>query len=164
MGIYFLRTNLQIEEEQLRWDIYNTIREIESVFRTLKTDLDLRPIYHRNDDATMAHLHLGLLAYWVVNTIKHQLKANKINHSWKEINRIANKQKVVYSTAQNAADKVISIKKCTEPRENLLAIYKALNYHPKSFTKIKSVWLKTELKKIKPDEYEDLERKLLKLG
>ena len=40
------------------WNIYNTIREIESSFRTLKTDLDLRPIYHKNDDATMAHLHL----------------------------------------------------------------------------------------------------------
>jgi hypothetical protein len=26
----------------------------------------------------MAHLHLGLLAYWVVNTIRHQLKKNLI--------------------------------------------------------------------------------------
>lgn len=26
----------------------------------------------------MAHLHLGLLAYWVVNTIRYQLKAKEI--------------------------------------------------------------------------------------
>ena len=58
-GVYFLRTNLEQSEEALEWTIYNTIREIESTFRTLKTDLDLRPIYHKNDDATMAHLHLG---------------------------------------------------------------------------------------------------------
>ena len=37
--------------------IYNIIREIEYSFRTLKTDLDLRPIYHRKDPSTMAHLH-----------------------------------------------------------------------------------------------------------
>ena len=63
MGVYFLRTNLNVKDEVIIWNIYNTIREIENTFRTLKTDLDLRPIYHKNDDATMAHLHLGLLAY-----------------------------------------------------------------------------------------------------
>ena len=45
------------------------IDEIESTFRTLKTDLDLRPIYHKRDDAAMEHLNLGLLACWVVNTM-----------------------------------------------------------------------------------------------
>jgi hypothetical protein len=59
LGIYFLRTNLNVQDEVVVWNIYNTIREIENTFRTLKTDLYLRPIYHKNDDATMAHLHLG---------------------------------------------------------------------------------------------------------
>ena len=62
-GIIIIKTTLPITEEKTIWDIYNTIREIESSFRTLKTDLDLRPIYHKNDDATLAHLHLGLLGY-----------------------------------------------------------------------------------------------------
>lgn len=65
LGLYFLRTNLNVADEIVVWNIYNTIREIENAFRTLKTDLDLRPIYHKNDDATMAHLHLGILAYWL---------------------------------------------------------------------------------------------------
>lgn len=73
-GVYFLRTSLEGNTEEVVWKFYNTIREIEATFRTLKTDLDLRPIYHKNDDSTMAHLHLGLLAYWVVNTIRQQLK------------------------------------------------------------------------------------------
>ena len=46
LGIYFLRTNLNVQHEVVVWNIYNTIREIENTFRTLKTDLDLRPIYH----------------------------------------------------------------------------------------------------------------------
>ena len=70
LGIYFLRTSLLLEDEVMIWNIYNTIREIESSFRTLKTDLDLRPVYHKSDAGTMAHLHLGLLAYWIVNTVR----------------------------------------------------------------------------------------------
>ena len=68
-GVYFLRTSLASNAEDMIWQFYNTIREVEATFRTLKTDPDLRPIYHKKDDSTMAHLHLGLLAYWVVNTI-----------------------------------------------------------------------------------------------
>ncbi len=53
------------------WAIYNIIREIEYTLRIIKTDLDLRPIYHKTDDASMAHLNLGLLAYGLVATITH---------------------------------------------------------------------------------------------
>jgi len=70
-GTYFVRTSLSMSEE-MTWMIYNIIREIEYSIRTLKTDLDLRPIYHKKDNATMAYLNLGLLAYWVVNTVRFQ--------------------------------------------------------------------------------------------
>ena len=73
-GVYLLRTSLNLQDEQTFWTIYNAIREIEYTFRVLKTDLDLRPIYHKTDAASMAHLHLGLLAYWLVATIRYQLK------------------------------------------------------------------------------------------
>ncbi len=56
-GKYLLRTNLNQNDEHTQWTIYNTIREIEATFRVLKTDLDLRPIYHKTDAAAMAHLH-----------------------------------------------------------------------------------------------------------
>lgn len=60
-GIYFLRTNLDEKREEFLWQIYNVIREVEYSFSVLKTDLELRPIYHKGDRASLAHLHLGLL-------------------------------------------------------------------------------------------------------
>ena len=45
-GVYFLRTSMEAKSEENVWQFYNTIREIEATFRVLKTDLDLRPIYH----------------------------------------------------------------------------------------------------------------------
>jgi transposase len=92
---------MEVEQEANLWKTYNIIREIESTFRSLKTDLDLRPIYHKNDDSTMAHLHLGLLAYWVGNTIRYQLKAKGINHNWTEIKRIDSTQKMVTTLAKD---------------------------------------------------------------
>ena len=125
-GVYFLRTNLKDTDEGLEWMIYNTIREIESAFRILKTDLDLRPIYHKTDEASMAHLHLGILAYWLVSTIRHQLKQSGIKDDWREIKRKASTQKSVLTTAQNSYNKIIQIKRCTEPTEDLQRIHNAL--------------------------------------
>ena len=147
LGVYFLRTNMNIKDEVIIWNIYNTIREIENAFRTLKTDLDLRPVYHKNDDATMAHLHLGLLAYWLVNTIRHQLKNQNINSCWREIVRIGNTQKVITTTGTNTYDKLISIRRCSEPEEKLARILATLKMKYKPYTKRKSVVHKPTLKK-----------------
>ena len=54
-GTYFLRTNVRTLDEKTAWDYYNLIREIECSNRQLKTDLNLRPIYHQKDDRSDAH-------------------------------------------------------------------------------------------------------------
>ena len=143
-GVYFLRTSLTDNSQENLWQFYNTIREIEATFRILKTDLDLRPIYHKKDESSMAHLHLGLLAYWVVNTIRHQLIKEKIHSEWKEIVRIMNTQKAVTTTAQNDKDELIIIRRCSEPSEKVQILYNALKYKYVPYTKKKSVVLKSE--------------------
>lgn len=138
-GVYLLRTSLDLKDEQTFWTIYNIIREIEYTFRTLKTDLDLRPIYHKTDAASMAHLHLGLLAYWLVATIRYQLKQKGYNHDWREIVRTMNTQKCVTTSVENIRDEVISVRQCTEPLENVKQIYDILNYKYIPFKRKKSV-------------------------
>lgn len=70
-GTYFLRTNVPTLDEKSTWEYYNLIREKETSNRQLKTDLNLRSIYHQKDDSADAHLFFGLLAYWIVNTIRY---------------------------------------------------------------------------------------------
>ncbi len=138
-GIYFLRTSLDENKEQTLWLIYNTIREIESTFRVLKTDLDLRPIYHKTDEASMAHLHLGLLAYWLVSTIRHQLKQKGYRSDWREITRVMATQKCVTTSMTNIEQQVVSIRKCTEPTVKAQKIYDLMGYKPIPFYRKKSV-------------------------
>jgi hypothetical protein len=142
-GIYFLRTSLTEPDETMLWTFYNIIREIEYTFRVLKTDLDLRPIFHQNDDSTLAHLNLGLLAYGLVNTIRFQLKQKNITSCWSEIVRIMNTQKCVTTIAQNKQDEFIIIRRCSEPEPKAQQIYDALHYKSAPFIRKKSVVLKT---------------------
>lgn len=155
LGKYFIRTNLDMNEETWVWEVYNTIREIESTFRTLKTDLDLRPIYHKNDNSTLAHLHLGLLAYWLVNTIRCQLKKYKINNCWTEIVRTGNTQKIISTSGYNKAGVEISVRKCSEPEKKLSDLYRALDIKPRPYTIRKSVVHKTEIRKTQKNDYQD---------
>jgi len=146
-GVYFLRTSIKENEETLVWTIYNCIRNIESSFRTLKTDLDLRPVFHKSDEATQAHLHLGLLAYWVVNTVRYKLKQSGINWQWREIVRQMNTQKCVTTVVQNTREQWISIRKCSEPNDKVTRIYDALKYKYAPFIRKKSVVPKPQILK-----------------
>lgn len=87
----------------------------------------------------MAHLHLGLLAYWVVNTIRHQLKLNGIHNEWRDIVRTMNTQKLVTTTMKTQYDEQIIIRQCSEPTPEALNIYNALKYKHWPFTRKKSV-------------------------
>jgi transposase len=132
-GVYFIRTSLQQKDEASLWAIYNTLTEVEASFRTLKTDLSLRPIFHQKDERTIAHLHLGVLAYMVVNVIRYKLKQNNIHHDWSNIVRIMNTQKLVTTSFQNEKGQLTSIKKCSQPSKEVLAIYQATKYKTKPF-------------------------------
>ncbi len=82
-GVYFIRTNYDDANEQELWEVYNTIREVESTFRCLKTDLNIRPVHHQNDNRIQAHIYQTILAYQLVNTIRHYLKRSDIHLDWK---------------------------------------------------------------------------------
>ena len=150
-GTYFLRTNVKKIDEKTTWDYYNLIREIESTNRQTKTDLNLRPIYHRKDDRSDAHLFLGLLSYWIVNTIRHQMK--KVNEArkeadpdpkaeyptpyWTEIVRIMQTQKSITSEAINALGEKVKMRICSTPTEQAADIYSMLKYKTTPFRRIK---------------------------
>ena len=144
-GVYFLRTSIARIDEHAFWSIYNTIREIEYTFRVLKTDLDLRPIYHKTDDAAMAHLNLGILAYWLVSTIRFQLKQKGVNSDWREIVRRMNTQKCVTTSVVNIKQETVSVRQCTEPTKEVKAIYDILKYKYAPFVRKKSVVPPTEI-------------------
>jgi len=69
-GVYCLRTTLTGTTDAELWKTYSMPANLEAVFRSLKTDLGLRPVFHRIERRVDAHLFLGLLACIFVHAIR----------------------------------------------------------------------------------------------
>ncbi len=75
-GRYLLRTNLAADDPELIWRCYMQLCHVEEAFRTLKGDLGLRPIFHRDPDRIEAHLFVAFLAYCLSVTLRQQLRGH----------------------------------------------------------------------------------------
>ena len=125
-GVYFIPTSYPDTSEKELWQVYNTMREVEATCRCLKSDLQIRPIHHQNDERIEAHIYLTMLAYQLVNTIRHMLKEEGIHHDWKNIIRIMNTQ-VIQTIILPTDKKTIHLRKPSKPIEQARKIYSATN-------------------------------------
>ena len=125
-GVYCLRTNQADWDESTLWRTYTMLTDLEAVFRCLKSELGLRPIYHRKTDRVSGHLFISVLAYHLVHTIRFQLKAAGIHLSWEGIRRALAGQDRVTVTLKRADGKTVHIRKATRPEPRQQRIYDAL--------------------------------------
>ena len=153
-GKYVLLTSLDESEELNIWKFYNVIRTVEETFHTLKSDLDIRPVYHKSDGGIKAHLNLAVLAYWIVSVTKYRLKMKEYpNVRWDEIMRIAQAQVVVTAEMDTEDGRKVSVRQSTEVENELSKIYNLLEVNPNPIGKVKSVVpLKPPQKKTPPEK------------
>ena len=57
-GHYLLRSNISLEKASELWQMYIQLTNVESAFRTLKSDLAIRPIFHQLDSRIDAHIFI----------------------------------------------------------------------------------------------------------
>ena len=72
-GHYLLRSNLTGEDPAVLWTRYIQLTQIEAVFRSLKSELGIRPIYHQLEHRADAHVLIAFLAYCLQVTLKNRL-------------------------------------------------------------------------------------------
>lgn len=138
-GKYLLRTTLDSRDETSIWFFYNVIRTVEETFKTLKTDLDIRPSFHKMDRGTKAHLNLAILAYWIVSTTRYRFRENGITVRWNELLCILSIQVRVTAESETDNNHRIATRRNTEPESKVEAIYTALNISSCSVIRLKSV-------------------------
>ncbi len=66
-GIYVLRTSLGEENFTTKEVVssYKALAQVERVFRSFNTDIDIRPIRHRSEGRVRTHVFLRMLSYYV---------------------------------------------------------------------------------------------------
>ncbi len=77
-------------------DTYRNLWNIEKAFRISKTDLQIRPVYHRLRDRIEAHICISFIAYLLYKELERVLKNNEISIN-KAIEQINKMQEIVSS-------------------------------------------------------------------
>jgi len=75
-GNYILRTNWKEADPKTIWKRYIQLTEVEDAFRTEKHDLGMRPIYHRKQDMTQAHILVCFLSLAMWRTLQQWMKTS----------------------------------------------------------------------------------------
>jgi transposase len=70
-GAYMLRTNLRADSVEQLWSKYMKLTEAEASFRTLKSELSIRPLFHQKEPRVKGHVLVALLGYALWVTLKH---------------------------------------------------------------------------------------------
>ena len=144
VGEYVIRTNrLDLSEEEIS-KIHRTLTTIEDSFRSMKSELGLRPNYHKRDDTSTAHIFITVIAYHIITGILKKLRTNGINYSWRTIRDILSTQVRVTTSFQTEDKATIHIRTTTSPTLKQSDIYSKLELVLKP---LKQVKIKLPLKK-----------------
>ena len=129
-GVYCLRSNETTWDADKLWHTYIMLTDLEAVFRSLKSELGLRPVYHHKEERTDGHLFITVLAYQFVQVIRRHLHDCQIDGSWRTLRQTLSGQCRVTASFRRADGGAMHIRKATRAEPDQLAIYRALNVDP----------------------------------
>jgi hypothetical protein len=129
-GIYCLRSNQTDWDAERLWRTYTMLTDLEAVFRSLKNELGLRPVFHHQEGRVDGHLFITILAYQFVQILRRHWKEKEITGRWSTLREILGGQRRVTASFLRADGGALHVRKATRPEPELLALYKALALDP----------------------------------
>ncbi len=102
------------------------LTDLEAVFRSLKSELGLRPVFHHKEKRVEGHLFITVLAYQAVQVIRRQLKEAGITSSWASLRKTFSVQQRVTATFNQRNGKTLHVRKATTAEPQLKKFYDAL--------------------------------------
>lgn len=129
-GVYKLRTTLTDWDNESLWRTYTMLTDLEAVFRSLKSELGMRPVYHHLEKRCDGHLFITVLAYQAVQLIRRKLKEHGIHESWSSLRERLARQHRITATFKQRNGKTLHIRQATQPEAELANIYAKLAISP----------------------------------
>ncbi|MBF0339362.1 MAG: IS1634 family transposase [Magnetococcales bacterium] len=129
-GVYCLRTNETGWDNEQLWRTYITLTDLESVFRSLKSELGLRPVFHHKEERSDGHLFITVLAYQFVQIIRRHLHTKGICERWSSLRAILAGQCRVTVTFRRSDGRTLHVRKATSAEPAQKKIYQAVDLNP----------------------------------
>lgn len=125
-GVYCLPSNQTDWDSERLWWTYILLTDLEAVFRSLTSELGLRPVFHHQEGRVEGHLFITVLAFQFVPIIRHRLHEQGIAASWTRLRATVRVQRRVSVTFRRADGRLLQVRKATQPEPELKASYTAL--------------------------------------
>ena len=126
-GVYCLRSNVLDWDAETMWRTYMTLTEVESVFRALKSELGLRPVYHQKQHRANGHLFISVLAYQAVCVLRTRMKANGLHDSWTTIRNLLGTITRTTTSFERRDGRTLHVRKTATADADEAAIYAAMD-------------------------------------
>lgn len=125
-GVYCLRSSETDWDEERLWRTYSMLTDLEAVFRSLKSELGLRPVYHRKEERVEGHLFITVLAYQFVQIIRRRLQEKGYTLSWNSLRSMMSSQCRITATFCQADGRSLHVRKASRAEPRQQSIYDAL--------------------------------------
>jgi hypothetical protein len=89
-GKWVLRTNTNLSTDQVALK-YKQLWMVESLFRTVKSILETRPIYHKRDETILGHVFCSFLSFVLMKELQNRVERKGDKLEWADVVRDLNR-------------------------------------------------------------------------
>jgi len=145
-GSYLLKTDRADLTADEAWRIYILLTRAEAAFRTLKSPLGERPVFHHKEGRVEAHIFLCVLAYHLLISIEKTLLNQSVHTSWATVRETLKTHQVNTIVLPTDGGLVLRIRKGTTPEPAHRELYARLGIDPEIIRPRRS-WAREEVAK-----------------
>lgn len=125
-GSYLLKTDRDDLSADEAWRIYTLLTRAEAAFRTLKSPLGERPIFHHKEGRVEAHIFLCVLSYHLLMSIEKTLLDAGVHTSWATVRETLKTHQVNTIVLPTDGGLVLRIRQGTTPDAEHRELYQKL--------------------------------------
>lgn len=125
-GSYILKTDRNDLSDEEAWRTYILLTRAENAFRSMKSPLWERPIFHQLERRVQTHIFLCVLAYHLLVAIEKMFLDNDEHTSWETIRQTLSTHQIATVVLPCSDGKVLRIRRATTPEQVHRNIYSHL--------------------------------------
>ena len=114
-GAYLLKTDRKDLSDDEVWKTYSLLTRVEAAFRSMKSPLAERPIFHHLKERVQTHIFLCVLAYHLLVAIEKTLRDGGLYTSWGTVREQLATHQVVTVNLPTSDGNTLSIRRATAP-------------------------------------------------
>ena len=122
-GFFGIQTNLEKIDAKEILSTYRGLWQVEQTFRIVKSNLEIRPVFHYNTDRIKAHFLICYMSLALIRYVEFELHKNNLHYPIDQLHFLLNQMRV--TKVCHADNNVYAL--LENPPAELIPVYQALN-------------------------------------